>query len=266
MKIFGIGLSKTGITSLGAALHALGYRVKKFPLSMEDIESYDGATDTSVCTWYRQLDKKYPGSRYIYTTREKHSWLRSCEAMWQRQGAYFAENPFLRNVHERLFATSDFSAPLFSAAYDRYDAQVRSYFANRPNDLLTLSLESERKWEILCNFLNTSVAQIPWPHSNTSTAIEVLSLHLLTLGHDPNVVSLLTGISTGELTARKEQRSNWQFDESILLQDDGWELRRFASQAVKIFGGKSEVSRLCGISDLAVETLLAPNQNRTNNV
>ena len=153
MKIFGIGLSKTGITSLGAALETLGFSVKQFPLSLAQIVNFDAAIDTSVAVWYRELDKLYPGARFIYTTREKSSWLRSCQGMWRRQSAMFKANPFITDVHQALSLGNDFDGRAFQAAYEKHDRAIKEYFNSRENDLLVLDLhEPGDKWAALMRF------------------------------------------------------------------------------------------------------------------
>ncbi len=100
-KVFGIGLSRTGTTSLTQALHLLGYKAIHFPhdsvtraqvyhffdselqcLSLALLQEADAITDTPVCCLYKALDQAYPGSKFILTVREKHSWLRSCRSLW----------------------------------------------------------------------------------------------------------------------------------------------------------------------------------------
>src|SRR3954451_20670364 len=100
-RIFGLGLSRTGTTSLTDALELLGYRTIHFPadgrtrnemlaffattggpLRLSLLESADALTDTPVCATFEALDATYPGSRFILTTREKDSWLESCRAFW----------------------------------------------------------------------------------------------------------------------------------------------------------------------------------------
>ena len=66
-KTFGIGLSRTGTTSLTLALEALGLSVAHFPTTMKQIEEHDAATDTPVAASFQSLDSRFPGSKFIYT-------------------------------------------------------------------------------------------------------------------------------------------------------------------------------------------------------
>lgn len=87
-KVFGIGFGRTGTTSLTRALEILGYRVLHFPRPDLAVSpslprlwrlyfNVDGGTDTSVAVIFRELDRWFPGSRFIYTERDGPDWLRS---------------------------------------------------------------------------------------------------------------------------------------------------------------------------------------------
>src|SRR5262245_15243677 len=92
-KVFGIGLSRTGTTSLSEALNLLGIKTIHFPWdaqTYEDLtrgnyrltllEQYQGVVDTTVAPYYAHMDNAYPDIKFILTVREKESWLRSCKA------------------------------------------------------------------------------------------------------------------------------------------------------------------------------------------
>ena len=77
-KVLGVGLSKTGTSSLSAALTILGYRTVHYPpldRLRELLDDSDAATDTPVACSFRELDRQYPGSRFILTVRDPDSWL-----------------------------------------------------------------------------------------------------------------------------------------------------------------------------------------------
>jgi hypothetical protein len=254
MKIFAIGLSKTGITSLGAALSSLGYRVKKFPLSFDEIRQFDAATDSPIALWFQELDLHFPGSKFIYTTRSKTDWFGSCEAMWRRQESYFGDSAFISAIHQALFSTTVFSRDAFSMAYDRHDERVRNYFINRPNDLLNLNIDDPTKWERMCHFLGKRIPDFPWPHENSSEIIKQLALHLLRVTRDINLVTELTGIIARDLQEMTGQVDQ-PFDELILTSDCGWEIQKFAVCALRKFGSLEIAARECGISVKTLECL-----------
>ncbi len=76
-KIFGIGLMKTGTTSLCHALEILGYSAIQSPEPLERINQYDAAADRNITENFEYLDRLYPGSKFIYTIRDTSSWIQS---------------------------------------------------------------------------------------------------------------------------------------------------------------------------------------------
>ena len=78
-KIFGIGLSRTATTSLANALKEINIDIIHYPTSKAKMYSNakDGACDLPVAVYYKELDKKFPNSKFIYTIREKEGWLDS---------------------------------------------------------------------------------------------------------------------------------------------------------------------------------------------
>jgi hypothetical protein len=50
--------------------------------------------------------------------------------------------------------------------YRQHLKNVREYFANRPDDLLTLDICGGDAWEPLCSFLNVAVPAQPFPNTN----------------------------------------------------------------------------------------------------
>jgi hypothetical protein len=152
MKIFGIGLTRTGTTSLTAALRILGYSAKHLPMSYDDIKMYDASTDTPVAARFPILDVFYPDSKFILTTRDKDSWIESAASLVRND-----DDPlWLLEGRAILYKTVVFDREKFLDAYDKYHDFVSSYFKNRTNDLLVLPLNDTNKWKKLCQFLNKS--------------------------------------------------------------------------------------------------------------
>ena len=89
-KVFCIGFHKTGTTSLEMALKQLGYRVtgcfgtkdpeiasKVHELAYARAEKFDAFEDNPWPVLYRELDERFPGSKFILTRRPAESWIRS---------------------------------------------------------------------------------------------------------------------------------------------------------------------------------------------
>lgn len=191
-KVFGIGLSRTGSTSLTAALSVFGYRAIHFPadpvtqreysqffahpsptLNLSLLDRYDAVTDTPIACVYRQLDRTYPGSKFIWTTREKGSWLRSCQLWWDRAVIPFMEHdqagvlgPFMALVGKVTYGTAHFDAELFSQAYETHMAEVPRYFDGRDRDLLAIDICAGEGWPRLAPFIGVPAPDVPFPRLN----------------------------------------------------------------------------------------------------
>ena len=165
-KIFGIGLSKTGTTSLNTALSLLGYKSLHYPPLYEIpvlLESYDALTDTSVACCFRELDVAYPRSKFICTVREKHGWLRSAEREFSNRDV---TEEWKREVRRRMYGTTVWDPSLFSVAYDQHLIRVQTYFGNDSDRLLIIDFTQGSPWHVLCDFLERPVPTTAFPHDN----------------------------------------------------------------------------------------------------
>ena len=194
-KIFGIGLSRTGTTSLTGALKYLGFSAIHFPMNLSQIDAFDAATDTPVALQFKDLDRRYRGSAFVLTSREKGSWLNSCAKLWNKNSGEFSSISFLIDLHTKLYGSPTFDKNKFSHAYDTHERNVCAYFRDRPNKLLKLNVfDEEDPWQSLCNFLDISVPSIPFPHQNQSKSVDGLLRCLLTKLHSIDVAKF-SGIS-----------------------------------------------------------------------
>ena len=194
-KVFVIGLSKTGTTSLTAALRILGYSAKHLP-EVSEIRRFDAVADISVAVMFRTLDKWFPGSKFIYTTRDEESWLNACERHFSESTV--SRDRWFRELRMRVFGCAYFDRSLFTEAYKVHDDRVREYFAGR-DDCLVLNVR-ELGWEPVCAFLGKPVPDLPFPWEKK--------------GFNPSSVKPKKGPTT-----RKERRRPWmwkQWDRCVL--------------------------------------------------
>lgn len=196
-KVFGIGLSRTGTTSLTLALKELGLSAEHFPddptsqseitahlaapgtrLELSVLESIDALTDTPVAVTFTALDQTYPNSRFIATVRDEKSWLASCENYWNRVLSKLSDRVrpeterYIRLVNRTVYGTEDFDANLFRAAYIRHQATLSYYFAERPDDVLVMNICGGDGWPPLCDFLGVNPPSKPFPHANLLPRLE----------------------------------------------------------------------------------------------
>lgn len=191
-KVFGIGLSRTGTTSLTRALELLGWRTVHFPddarsqaelsaflrapedaLRLSLLDAVDALTDTPAAATFAALDRAYPGSAFVLTTRGAEPWLRSCERYWASVlddlYATDPDAPYVRLVNRAVYGTDRFDRHAFLAAARRHEVAVRAHFAARPGDCLTLDVCAGEGWPELCGFLGVAVPGLPFPHANASS-------------------------------------------------------------------------------------------------
>ncbi len=170
-KIFCIGLPRTGTTSIHLAFQYLGIKSLHFPKELwQDLHhpittKYQAFSDTPLSLLYPKIDKEFPGSLFILSTRERAAWLRSCEWMFRHKSKAWAFHQApAKTFNQALFGTNDFDEKLFTDTYDRFHRDVKDYFKDR-KDILTFNLEEElNPWEKLCDFLQTGKPGVEFPH------------------------------------------------------------------------------------------------------
>ncbi len=199
-KIFGLGFSKTGTTSLEVALEKLGYRVCRghwknshtfYLLALYIHRDYDeifrivkywdafadgpwGGTDL-----YRELYKRLPESKFILTVRNAESWYHSFEKLI----TMFDLNPetALDSYHANgMYGSAYFFKHIFNIDalagnreeiinhYTGYNEQVKAFFSEKGADFMVLNLTEGDGWNKLCNFLDRKAPDEEFPHANRS--------------------------------------------------------------------------------------------------
>lgn len=182
-KVFGLGLSKTGTSSLAEALNQLGIRTIHYPCDestfecltngryrLPVLEEYQGAVDIPVAPFFAQLDAEYPESRFVLTVREPEAWLRSVELHWELMIGWWHQYPDFKRFQEFIsacvYGAVGFSRDRFLYSYETHRRNVEHYFRDRPGDLLVLDICGGEGWEALCPFLGAEIPDTPFPHAN----------------------------------------------------------------------------------------------------
>lgn len=180
-KVFGIGWAKTGTTTLGRCFEILGFKHQSQRLDLvTDLQKQDLSRIFAVVRekesfedwpWillYEALDRAFPGSRFVLTTRDSNRWLRSYQNMLRQQGE---PTPEMNEIRQILYGLP-FPHVTDQQLIDRYEAHQRnvlSYFNERPDSLLVVDWERGDGWEQLCPFLKRPIPREPFPHANRGT-------------------------------------------------------------------------------------------------
>jgi len=194
-RIFGIGMHKTGTTSLHTALNILGYNsahwkgagwAKKIWNQFlefghsELLEKNYAVCDLPITLLYEKLDKLYPGSKFILTIRDEEEWIQSVENHWSYElnpyRASWNKDNFTHRLHKVLYGQQTFDREVMLARYRKHNADVIEYFKGRDEDLLILRVDKNIDWTPLSKFLGNEIPPVPFPKSNATPTKEELLL------------------------------------------------------------------------------------------
>lgn len=200
-KVFGIGMFKTGTTSLEDALdllgmnHIPGVKYEDCFLGLDDPEydfsshvftdlekkairdltsSYNAFTDHPWMWCYKYCDQLYPDSKFILTTRSSPEKVADSEIkFWKAMNQASNIDPDTVETPNRQ---------LFIDRYVKHAEDVRSYFKDSPK-FLEVCWENGDGWKELMEFLVG-----PFPHSNSSQWVQerIKELKLYTDGKGRN--------------------------------------------------------------------------------
>lgn len=177
-KVFGIGLNKTGTSSLKRALVTLGYNHcptrgpmthnflnNSFSQIFKTVEKFDSFEDWPWPLMYRQVFEKYgENARYVLTRRN------SAEAWLESLKAHTLITKPQNNPRKKIFG---FDYPHGAEAqhiafYEKHLVEVRKYFAEQDatHVLCEVCWEDGDGWQKICDFLKEPLSGTPFPHVN----------------------------------------------------------------------------------------------------
>lgn len=171
-KIFCIGFHKTGTKSLATALSKLGYSItgpngvkdskiaqNVYTMAHNLVKQYDAFQDNPWPIIYKEMDKSYPGSKFILTLRDTDAWIKSIVSHFGRR-----KTPMRKWIYGIGYPKGN--EDIYIRRYEKHNKEVKDYFKNRPDDLLILDLTKGDGWEKICPFLGKEIPNIPFPHRN----------------------------------------------------------------------------------------------------
>lgn len=176
-KIFGIGLHKTGTTTLRECLRLLGFSVcpeefayltreatasGKYRSCLRLAFSYDAFEDApwNYQNVYRVLDAVFPTARFILTSRDQEAWFRSI----LRWCCLHDSGSDINLVSTLGTSVSPEAKKTAQAAYRAHNSEVADYFGGRPGKLLVVDWEAGDGWTKVCEFVGKPVPNLSFPH------------------------------------------------------------------------------------------------------
>jgi hypothetical protein len=180
-KVFGIGLHRTGTTSLRHAFNQLGYDTTppwrwtgryNHTLNHEDVakdalhlaERYDAGGYMPFSPSYKELYQQYPDAKFILTVRNEKKWLKS---MFNFFGYY--NWPEIR--YPLGADCKQENAKILTDAFMAHNKEVWEFFADKPGSLLEMDISRGDGWKELCTFLDKEVPNGPFPKDNSKDSL-----------------------------------------------------------------------------------------------
>lgn len=205
-KIFGIGLGKTGTTSLKSAMEELGYTVgdqRTGELLMDDWAKRDFKSIVRFCKTadffqdqpfskpytYIVMDQAYPNSKFILTVRDSaEQWYNSITKfhakLWGKNGrvptkedlqnAEYVQRGWVWEINRMSYPTPEsdpYRKKNMIEFYQSYNSQIKEYFRFRPEDLLVLNVAKEESYKKLCDFLGEKPVRDDFPWKNKTSEV-----------------------------------------------------------------------------------------------
>lgn len=169
MRVFVIGLPKTGTTSMAAALKRLGLKQHYVhPMEFFRTGRLKLPKGHFLCEraqrhywWFHRL---YPDAKFILMYRNEAEWLASLEKHMPRIGGD-SERKNVRRVS--VLGLTEFNRDFHREWYWRHNTEVVNHFhdAGAADQLLMHTL-GKHGYAELCDFLGVPHVNEPWPHEN----------------------------------------------------------------------------------------------------
>jgi hypothetical protein len=172
-KVWGIGLARTGTATLCEVFRRLGYETVLHNPHFPSLETADAAADNECALFYRYLDYRFPGSKFILTTRALQDWLKSMKFILETYPVRSRQENIAIFRRMTLYGTVSFDELKMTCTYLRHHSEVRHYFRDRAHDLLEVDFTQGDGWERICAFLDLPVADGPFPHLNKANGISI---------------------------------------------------------------------------------------------
>lgn len=179
-KIFIIGLPRTGTTSACVALLDLGFKVAHSVNTMSSIKAADVIGDTPAYCDYKKLDRKFPGSKFIYLDRNMEQWLPSVKnllykmlpGLTAKTGGF---HPTVIRCYKSTFKHLDYASASsdihLASCYATHKSAIFSYFSGRCSDFLAINIGEMDSYNKMLSFLGVDSSNTSFPALNTNGQI-----------------------------------------------------------------------------------------------
>ncbi len=178
-KLFIIGLPRTGTTSISVALLNLNFKVAHTAFTKRTFELAQVFSDTPCFCDYVQLDRLFPGSKFIYLNRDIETWIPSIQMLLSKMSKNLGPdghfNPIMKRCFNDTFELLKTDHPHkpehLSHCYQQHQQQVCNYFDGR-NDCLMIDISQPTSYPTMLDFLGLNVTkEKQFPHINAGKMV-----------------------------------------------------------------------------------------------
>jgi len=126
---------------------------------LELADKYEAYQDNPWPLLYKELDRRYPKSKFILTIRDESKWIKSAVNHFgsshtdMRKWIYGIGHP---KGNEEIYLER----------YRKHNEEVLQYFKDRKDDLLIIEWAKGDEWQKLCDFIDEPVPEAAFPHAN----------------------------------------------------------------------------------------------------
>jgi hypothetical protein len=153
-------------------IRPLLYSFGENSFNFDDLAEYESVSDLPIGLYYPEIDKLYPGSKFILTLRDEDEWIASARHHFDGKKANQTIHTW-NKMRLQVYGCIIFDEDKFRATYRNHVQSVREYFKDRPDDLLEVNLCKESDWKPICEFLGFEIPAKSFPHKNKTASDEV---------------------------------------------------------------------------------------------
>ena len=172
-KVFGLGVQKTGTSSLRSAYRILGLstgswmsgrfskvdEAETLELALQEAHAKDACANNPWPKYYKELLETFPDAKFILTVRDENAWVKSCqryfeEREWPELEWFYGHSKFAGNEEH------------FRQVMRDHNQAVIDHFAEQGKELLIFNPSAGDGWEELCGFLDLPIPEEEFPCSN----------------------------------------------------------------------------------------------------
>lgn len=175
-KVIGVGLNKTGTSTLGIFLKRLDYKHASCHtaalelykngqkgLLLEVLNYYDSVEDYPWPLLFKEIYERYPDSKFILTKRlSGEVWYKSLESHIKRvKKTHIKYEPYLIGIGDPLL-----NKEKYIEFYEKHNEAVVDFFADKKDSLLSVCWEEGDGIPELEQFLGVEKCNFELPHAN----------------------------------------------------------------------------------------------------